>query len=186
MALKKLPGGVVVETDGGAYPNEESGVIFEAIHRQIVAGVPTTKLAQEAAATAESAANRAVTVLSSVEARLAALEQDTGNVKITSASVKSATLHPTISTIRRRGRLVTLALGWQSGPAGSAVIMSLPEWARPATSMMTKSTGGANMFIRSGVSNDVYGYNMTATTENQYIDVAYFTDAAFGPGPYTA
>ena len=35
MALKKLPGGVVVETDGGARLNEEAGVNLEAIHRQL-------------------------------------------------------------------------------------------------------------------------------------------------------
>lgn len=40
MALKKLPGGVIVETDGGARPSEETGVNLEAIHRQIVAGAP--------------------------------------------------------------------------------------------------------------------------------------------------
>ena len=39
MALKKLPGGVIVETDGGARLSEEAGVNLEAIHRQIVAGV---------------------------------------------------------------------------------------------------------------------------------------------------
>lgn len=36
MALKKLPGGMVYETDGGAYPNEAAAVSHEAIHRQIV------------------------------------------------------------------------------------------------------------------------------------------------------
>ena len=35
MALKKLPGGVVVETDGGARLNEDAGVNLEAIHRQL-------------------------------------------------------------------------------------------------------------------------------------------------------
>lgn len=39
MALKKLPGGVVVETTAGARLNEEAGVNLEAIHRQIVAGM---------------------------------------------------------------------------------------------------------------------------------------------------
>ena len=42
MALKKLPGGVVVETTAGARLNEEAGINLEAIHRQIVAGTPTT------------------------------------------------------------------------------------------------------------------------------------------------
>ena len=35
MALKKLPGGVVVETATGARLNEEAGVNLEAIHRQL-------------------------------------------------------------------------------------------------------------------------------------------------------
>ena len=35
MALKKLPGGVIVETTAGARLNEEAGVNLEAIHRQI-------------------------------------------------------------------------------------------------------------------------------------------------------
>ena len=39
MALKKLPGGVIVETDGGARLNEEAGINFEAIHRQLGAQI---------------------------------------------------------------------------------------------------------------------------------------------------
>ena len=35
MALKKLPGGVIVETDAGARLNEDAGVNLEAIHRQL-------------------------------------------------------------------------------------------------------------------------------------------------------
>ena len=46
MALKKLPGGVVVETDGGARLNEEAGINLEAIHRQIVAGAAAAALEQ--------------------------------------------------------------------------------------------------------------------------------------------
>lgn len=48
MALKKLPGGVVVETTDGARLNEEAGVNLEAIHRQLGA--------QSAAALAEAKA----------------------------------------------------------------------------------------------------------------------------------
>ena len=36
MALKKLPGGVIVETTAGARLNEEAGINLEAIHRQII------------------------------------------------------------------------------------------------------------------------------------------------------
>ena len=35
MALKKLPGGVIVETTAGARLNEEAGINLEAIHRQL-------------------------------------------------------------------------------------------------------------------------------------------------------
>ena len=35
MALKNLPGGVVVETTDGARLNEDAGVNLEAIHRQL-------------------------------------------------------------------------------------------------------------------------------------------------------
>ena len=35
MALKKLPGGVIVEAEAGARLNEEAGVNLEAIHRQL-------------------------------------------------------------------------------------------------------------------------------------------------------
>ena len=35
MALKKLPGGVIVETEAGARLNEDAGVNLEAIHRQL-------------------------------------------------------------------------------------------------------------------------------------------------------
>lgn len=36
MALKKLPGGIIYQDDGGSYPNEETGRNHEAIHRQII------------------------------------------------------------------------------------------------------------------------------------------------------
>ena len=57
MALKKLPGGVVVETTAGARLNEEAGVNLEAVHRQIVAG---------AAAGAKAEADRAAAAVAAV------------------------------------------------------------------------------------------------------------------------
>lgn len=58
MALKKLPGGVIVETDGGARLNEDAGVNLEAIHRQ---------LAGQSAATADALKSKAdVTALNAV------------------------------------------------------------------------------------------------------------------------
>lgn len=35
MALKKLPGGIVYQDDGGSYPNEATGRNHEAVHRQL-------------------------------------------------------------------------------------------------------------------------------------------------------
>lgn len=56
MALKKLPGGVVVETTAGARLNEEAGVNLEAIHRQIIgAAVAAGKDVAESAAWAKGA-----------------------------------------------------------------------------------------------------------------------------------
>ena len=51
MALKKLPGGVVVETTAGAWLNEAAGVNLEAIHRQL--GVQAAS-AMDAAQAAEA------------------------------------------------------------------------------------------------------------------------------------
>ena len=45
MALKKLPGGVIVETATGARLNEEAGINLEAIHRQL-AGAAAAALEQ--------------------------------------------------------------------------------------------------------------------------------------------
>jgi len=45
VALKKLPGGVVVETATGARLNEDAGVNLEAIHRQL-AGAAAAALEQ--------------------------------------------------------------------------------------------------------------------------------------------
>lgn len=59
MALKKLPGGVVVETTAGARLNEEAGVNLEAIHRQIIAGAPVTEAARAEADRAKAEADRA-------------------------------------------------------------------------------------------------------------------------------
>ena len=49
MALKKLPGGVVVETTAGARLNEEAGVNLEAIHRQLGAQAAAALDAAQAA-----------------------------------------------------------------------------------------------------------------------------------------
>ena len=46
MALKKLPGGVIVETEAGARLNEDAGVNLEAIHRQL--GAQTAAALDEA------------------------------------------------------------------------------------------------------------------------------------------
>ena len=103
MALKKLPGGVIVETDGGARLNEDAGVNLEAIHRQIVAGGPTSALAKAEADRAEAAARDAAASaagLTTVTWRdrgtltagqdAAALPAETGVWRILSSSVVAA------------------------------------------------------------------------------------------------
>ena len=100
MALKKLPGGVVVETGGGARLNEEAGINLEAIHRQIVAGGPTSALAKAEADRAEAAAKDAAASLATVTWRdrgtltagqdAAALPAETGVWRILSSSVVAA------------------------------------------------------------------------------------------------
>ena len=62
MALKKLPGGVIVETTDGARLNEEAGVNLEAIHRQLIAGAPVTEAARVEAGRAKAEADRAAAV----------------------------------------------------------------------------------------------------------------------------
>ena len=49
MALKKLPGGVIVETEAGARLNEAAGVNLEAIHRQLGAQATAAMDAAQAA-----------------------------------------------------------------------------------------------------------------------------------------
>lgn len=66
MALKKLPGGVIVETEAGARLNEEAGVNLEAIHRQIIAGAPITEAARAEADRAKAEADRATAAANAV------------------------------------------------------------------------------------------------------------------------
>ena len=49
MALKKLPGGVVVETTAGARLSEDAGINLEAIHRQLGAQATAAMDAAQAA-----------------------------------------------------------------------------------------------------------------------------------------
>ena len=54
MALKKLPGGVIVETTAGARLNEEAGINLEAIHRQLGAQAAAGAAAEADRAKAEA------------------------------------------------------------------------------------------------------------------------------------
>lgn len=98
MALKKLPGGVIVETAAGARLNEEAGVNLEAIHRQL--GVTAVAGAAAEADRAEAAARDAAASLATVTWRdrgtltagqdAAALPAETGVWRILSSSVVAA------------------------------------------------------------------------------------------------
>ena len=102
MALKKLPGGVIVETDGGARLNEPAGINLEAIHRQLGVAAAASAVAGAAAEAdrAEAAARDAAATLSTVTWRdrgvltagqdAAALPAETGVWRILSSSVVAA------------------------------------------------------------------------------------------------
>lgn len=124
MALKKLPGGVVVETDGGARLNEEAGVNLEAIHRQIGVTAAAGAVAGAAAEAdrAEAAAKDAAASLATVTWRdrgtltagqdAAALPAETGVWRIlSSADVAAITGLPA----RRIGVLVQTMNGPAAG-----------------------------------------------------------------------
>ena len=105
MALKKLPGGVIVETEAGARLNEEAGINLEAIHRQLGAQAAaaldalktkadvsalaavrdTARAAQSTAQSAQSSASAAVVTAgaardtaTNADARVTALESVAG------------------------------------------------------------------------------------------------------------
>ena len=102
MALKKLPGGVVVETTAGARLNEEAGINLEAIHRQIGVTAAAGAVAGAAAEAdrAEAAAKDAAASLATVTWRdrgtltagqdAATLPAETGVWRILSSSVVAA------------------------------------------------------------------------------------------------
>ena len=102
---------------------------------------------------------------------------DTGPRQITSMPV--GTPHSTINWFRRIGNVVYMSFGWRDGPAGSGTVIPIPSWATPASSLMTDSTLGASMFIRAGAVSDVYGYNLKATSEMQYMHAVWVTNAPF-------
>lgn len=102
---------------------------------------------------------------------------DTGPRQITSMPV--GTPHSTINWFRRIGNVVYMSFGWRDGPAGSGTVIPIPSWATPASSLMTDSTLGASMFIRAGAVSDVYGYNLKATSEMQYMHAVWATNAPF-------
>ena len=104
MALKKLPGGVIVETEAGARLNEEAGVNLEAIHRQLGAQAAaamdalrtkadvsalsavrdTAQAAQSTAQSAQSSASAAVVTAGA--ARATATNADTRVTALESAA----------------------------------------------------------------------------------------------------
>lgn len=103
---------------------------------------------------------------------------DTGVRRITTMPV--GTPHTAINWFRRIGNIVYLAFGWREGPSPNATVLTIPEWAAPSASMMTYSTLGASIFVRSHpTSPDIYGYGLRTTTQMQYIETAWVTNAPF-------
>lgn len=98
MALKKLPGGVIVETDGGARLNEDAGVNLEAIHRQ---------LAGAAAATADALKSKAdVVALNTVRSEAQAAKSAATEARSV-ASTAQSTAGAAKSTADNAGARVT-------------------------------------------------------------------------------
>ena len=128
MALKKLPGGVVVETTNGARLNEDAGVNLEAIHRQLGAQATaamdalktkadvsalaavrdTARAAQSTAQSAQSAASAAVstagaarTTATNAVDRVTALESAAGFGPSTPVDGQTASLIGQPETLTR-------------------------------------------------------------------------------------
>lgn len=131
MALKKLPGGVIVETDGGARLNEDAGVNLEAIHRQLAgqsaatadalntkADVTALNAVRSEAQAAKSAATEARSVASTAQSTAGAAKStaDNANARVT-ALESAAGLGPSTPT---DGTIATY-VGQPSSQAAQAV-----------------------------------------------------------------
>lgn len=103
MALKKLPGGVIVETDGGARLNEEAGINLEAIHRQLAgqsaatadalntkADVVALNTVRSEALAAKSAATEARSVASTAQSTAGAAKSTADNANVRVTALESA------------------------------------------------------------------------------------------------
>ena len=122
MALKKLPGGVIVETTAGARLNEDAGVNLEAIHRQ---------LAGQSVATADALKSKAdVTALDAVRttantAQSTALDArttaNTAQATSTDARATAQTARATSLDARATATTASSVAGSAQTAAGNAV-----------------------------------------------------------------
>ena len=140
MALKKLPGGVIVETDGGARLNEDAGINLEAIHRQIVAGVGNQiqDATTEAVEAAQDAANRAAA--SAAEAVVNKYPKATA----TSWNFTAPGSYP-IWTDTENSPTPTTASTWtaivgETPSPGNLVVLAL-SWTRPGEAWSRRKSG---------------------------------------------
>ena len=117
MALKKLPGGVIVETTAGARLNEEAGVNLEAIHRQIIAGAPTTEAAKAEADRAEAARD------ASVAAVQAAPLGGSGDLNtLTTSQTRSLTLSAEVNALNSPAPGTRMIVTSRANATGSSIV----------------------------------------------------------------
>lgn len=124
MALKKLPGGVVVETTDGARLNEDAGINLEAIHRQIIAGAPTTEAARAEADRAEAAARDAETARDASTAAVQAVPLGgSGDLNtLTTSQTRSLTLSAEVNALNSPSPGTRLIVTTRANTTGSGIV----------------------------------------------------------------
>ena len=169
MALKKLPGGVIVETDGGARLNEEAGVNLEAIHRQ---------LAGQSAATVDALKLKAdVTALNAVRSEAQAAQSTATNARDTSATAISTAgaAQATASNALALATNLGAAAGFGPSTPADATVAAYVEQASSLT------TAALDRRYRRGYSVKEFGAAGNGTTDDTAA-IQAAADAAFRDG----
>ena len=169
MALKKLPGGVIVETTAGARLNEEAGVNLEAIHRQ---------LAGQSAATADALKLKAdVTALNAVRSAAQTAQSTATNARDTSATAISTAgaAQATASNALALATNLGAAAGFGPSTPADATVAAYVEQASSLT------TAALDRRYRRGYSVKEFGAAGNGTTDDTAA-IQAAADAAFRDG----
>lgn len=123
MALKKLPGGVIVETTTGARLNEEAGINLEAIHRQLGA---------QAAAGAAAEADRAKAEADRASAAVQAVPLgSSGDLNtLTTSQTRSLTLSTEINALNSPSPGTRLIVTSRANTTGSGIVQEARDLQR--------------------------------------------------------